>query len=230
VENLWGSQFFFKFSIDPIYRTLIIVKNPGSSHHLLPAMLVLLIFTFPSNAQDKTLVDGKDFTKYKRKYFSPHRGIFYSLYVSPVLTVDPLGLGGKSTYGVAAGVRINLWESKAPEVKLSGLRVKGLYWATGYEYYPRQYNKIYTSLWLRIKTFIPIAARTDWIYGYGYGLRGMAQRFCFGVEIKKITLFLCGETFTYYSKVLGYPPETKSPYTNAGAIMLVIPIVNRLDR
>jgi len=192
--------------------------------------LFLLIFTFSCHAQDKIQVDGKDFTKYKRSYFSPHRGIFYSFYLSPVLTVDPLGLGGKSTYGASAGVRVNLWESKAPEVRFSGLRVRGLYWATGYEYYPRQFDRIYTSLWLRIKTFLPIAARADALYDYGYGLRGTAERYCIGIEIKKMTLFLCGETVTTYYKPWGFSPETRSPYTNAGAIMLVIPVLSRIDR
>ena len=111
-----------------------------------------------ANGQFKTL-DGKIFKSYKAGYFKPKRGFQYNLFLSPVLTVDPLGIGGKSTYGLGAGTRINLWESKAADNILQGLRIKGLYMGLGYEFYPQQSDNLYATIWLRVKTFMPITAR-----------------------------------------------------------------------
>lgn len=175
-------------------------------------------------------VDGKSFEKYKSSYFNPHRGLFYTLYFAPVVTVDPLGIGGKSTYAVSLGGRVNLWESKSVFNKLNGLKVSGFYLGGGFEYYPQQYNKTYISAWMRIKTFMPLVARMDGIYASGYGLKGLTTRFCFGFEIKSVTILLCGEVYKKYINGLGYHPNTESPYANAGNIMLIVPLVTRKDK
>jgi hypothetical protein len=177
-------------------------------------------------AQQKT-VDGQTYTKYKRAYFTPKRGLNYSLYVAPVLTVDPLGLGGKSTYALSIISRITLWESKLAGQQLQGLRIKGLYTSLGYEYYPQQFDNLYASLWLRVKTFMPIVARMDGLYSFGYGKQGIASRFCFGFEIRKFTVLLSGTIYSASTvKLFGDHPTTDSPYSNAGAIMLLIPVYN----
>lgn len=175
-------------------------------------------------------MDGKTYTAYKASHFKPHRGMFYTLYAAPVVTVDPLGFGGTSTYGLALGARINLWESKTPPGKYSGLKVTGFYTGLAYEYYPQQYDKAFASLWLRIKTIIPLAARADLVYSSGYGLKGVSYRYCFGFEVKRITVFFSGETGGPWFQDLGPPPSTESPYANAGAIMLLIPIYERRDK
>lgn len=177
-----------------------------------------------------TSVDGKEFTQYNAGHFKPHRGLFYNVFVSPVYTVDPLGFGGASTFGLGLGTRINLWESKTPSSKYTGLKIMGLYTALGFEYYPEQYNKMHLSLWLRIKALIPLAARGDIIYARGYGLQGINYRYCFGFEIKRVTVFLCGETGGPFFVDLGKSPKTVSPYANSGAIMLIIPILQRKDK
>lgn len=175
-------------------------------------------------------MDGKTYTAYRASHFKPHRGLFYTLYASPVITVDPLGFGGTSTYGLGLGARINLWESKTPPGKYSGLKVTGFYTALAYEYYPKQYDKSYISMWLRIKTIVPLAARADLVYSTGYGLQGITYRYCFGFEVKRITVFFCGETGGPWFQNLGPHPASESPYANAGAIMLVIPIYERRDK
>lgn len=195
---------------------------------LLVVMCIVLAGTAAS--AQKTNIDGKEFQPYRAGHFKPHRGLFYQFYVSPVITVDPLGLGGMSTYGVSLGTRLNVWESKTPDKKFSGLKMKGFYLAGGYEYYPQQYDKIYGSLWLRIKTFMPITAKIDMIYATGYGLQGFSTRFCFGFEVKKISIFLCGETYRAYQAAFGYHPNTESPYVNAGSIMAIIPIYTRREK
>ena len=188
-----------------------------------------VIGAFDAGAQNTISVDGKEFTSYKPKYFTSHRGIFYSVYLSPVLTVDPLGLGGKSTYGLSIGSQISLWENKTPDNVLTGLKIKGLYTALGYEYYPRQYDKAYASLWIRIKAFIPLAGKIDYIYAYGYGLQGITTRYCVGFEVKKITIFLCGEI--WFKHLLGGPhPNFETPYSNHGEIMAVIPVFSRKEK
>jgi hypothetical protein len=189
----------------------------------------LVFYGFFLAAQQNVTVDGQNFNRYNRRYFSPHRGLFYTIYVSPVLTVDPLGFGGKSTYGIALGSRIRLWESKTPDNSFTGLKIAGLYTALAYEYYPKQYDKIYASLWLRVKSFIPLAGRADYIYAKGYGLSGISYRFGVGTEVKGISLFVCGEY--YFSHALGGPhPNSESPYTNAGEILAVIPIFTRKEK
>jgi len=181
-------------------------------------------------AQDTKDIDGKTYTAYSASNFKPHRGLFYSLYFSPVLTVDPLGFGGTSTYGLGLGARINIWESKTPPGKLSGLKLTGFYGAVAYEYYPQQYDKSYTSLWLRLKTIIPLAARADLVYSRGYGLQGISYRYCVGIEVKRVTLFFCGETGGPWVTNLGPHPRTESPYANSGSILLIIPVYERKDR
>lgn len=177
-------------------------------------------------AQQK-IIEGQSFTRYKPGYFKPKRGLNYMIYVSPVLTVDPLGLGGRSTYALALGSRIPLWESRLTDHALQGLRIKGLYTAIAYEYYPQQFDNIYMSLWLRIKTFMPIVARVDGLYSYGSGRQGLMTRFCFGFEIRKFTLLASGTIYSHNSYLLfGDHPTTTSPYSNAGAIELVIPVYN----
>lgn len=179
--------------------------------------------------QDTISVGGKVFQRYRPKYFSPHRGLFYSIYVSPVITIDPLGFGGKSALGVSLGSKFRLWESKTPENLLTGIKIRGFYTAFGYEYYPRQYSKSYASLWMRIKAFIPLAGKADLIYASGYGLRGISTRYCVGFEVKSITIFLCGE-FYFYHALGSTHPNFESPYTNAGEIMAVIPLINRKEK
>lgn len=183
-----------------------------------------------SQAQDTLEVDGKSYTAYSASHFKPHRGIFYTLYASPVVTVDPLGFGGTSTYGLGAGVRLNIWESKTPPGKLSGLKMTGFYGAVAYEYYPKQYDKSYASLWLRLKTIIPLAARADLVYSRGYGLQGISYRYSVGIEIRRITLFFSGETGGPWFSDLGRHPRTESPYSNSGSILLVIPVFSRKDQ
>jgi len=172
-------------------------------------------------------VDGKTFIRYNRKHFNPHRGLFYALYGAPLVTVDPLGIGGKSTYGVSVGGRLNLWESRSPHNKFSGVKIHGLYIGGGYEYYPRQYNKLYGSFWLRIKTIMPIVARADAILAHGSGMAGISRRYGFGFEVKKMTILLCGEYHWYFSPMLGWHPLLESPYANQGAIHLLIPLYTR---
>ncbi|MFZ6013372.1 MAG: hypothetical protein ACOYXT_23725 [Bacteroidota bacterium] len=186
-------------------------------------ILIIFLFLNVAHAQEKTL-DGKIFTAYKRSHFTPKRGLYYTLYLSPLVTVDPLGLGGKSTYALGAGTQIRLWESRTPDKALQGLRIKGWYTAAGYEYYPNQYDNIYGSLWLRVKTFMPITARIDGVYSFGYGMQGVSTRYCFGFEIKKFTVLLCGSIYRYSTSRYGFHPFVESQYTNAGAIMLVVPV------
>ena len=188
-----------------------------------------VICVFQAYAQNSISVDGKEFTRYRPKYFSPHRGIFYSIFLSPVVTVDPLGFGGKSTYGMSLGSQIRLWESKTPENLLTGIKIRGFYTAFGHEYYPQQYSKTYASLWLRFKAFIPLAGKIDYIYASGYGLKGLTIRYCAGFEVKKITIFVCGESWFYYA-LGGRHPNFETPYTNAGEIMAVIPVFTRKEK
>lgn len=197
--------------------------------HGLGATICIILTGITATAQGTT-IDGKEFESYRAGHFKPHRGLFYQLYLSPVVTVDPLGISGKSTYGISLGSRINLWESKTPDKKLSGLKMKGFYFAGGYEYYPQQYDKIYGSLWLRIKTFMPIAAKADLIYATGYGLQGITYRFCVGFEVKSISIFFCGEISGSFYKYLGPHPNTESPYGNAGSILAIIPVFTRKEK
>ncbi len=191
-------------------------------------ILCICAMNFIGAVAQPAMVDGKIFNPYRAGHFRPHRGIYYSLFVSPVLTIDPLGFGEKSTYGISLGSQIRLWESKTPENILSGFKFKGLYTAAGYEYYPQQYDKIYASLWLRIHAFIPLCGKFDYIYATGYGLKGISYRFCAGVEFRKVSLFLCGEYYFY--QLLGPHPNSESPYTNAGEIMAIIPVFTRKEK
>jgi hypothetical protein len=184
---------------------------------------------FQACGQDKLNRDGQGFVKYKRNYFSPHRGLFYSFYVSPVLTVDPLGIGGRSTYAIALGTQIRIWESKSADKSLTGLKLKGFYTAFGYEYYPKQIDKVYASLWIRFKTFMPLTGKIDAIYAYGNGRKGMAARTCVGFELKKISIFVCGET-TGFRSFFGPHPYSDSPYTNVGEILAIIPVFTRVEK
>jgi hypothetical protein len=201
---------------------------PSGGQYLVLSLVFLAGF-FQASGQEKISVDGKEFTKYNRKYFSPQRGLFYSFYVSPVLTVDPLGISGKSTYALALGAQIRIWENKSADKSLTGLKLKGFYTAFGYEYYPRQIDKLYASLWIRIKTFMPLTGKIDAIYVYGNGRKGLASRVCVGFEVKKISVFLCGET-TGFTSVFGPHPYSDSPYSNVGEILAIIPVFTRVEK
>ena len=185
---------------------------------------LLAHFSFVT-AQEKN-IDGQNYTKYKPGYFKPKRGLNYSLYVAPVLTVDPLGIGGKSTYALSVGSQFRLWESKTPDNALRGLHVKGWYTAIGYEYYPQQFDNLYASLWFRVKTFMPLAARVDGMYSFGETGRGLSIRYCFGIEIKRITILACGVYTKWAVANWGWHPSLDSPYTNVGAITILIPFYN----
>jgi len=191
--------------------------------------LVLLVGSFQASGQDNRTGDEKGFTKYNRNSFSPHRGLFYSFYVSPVLTVDPLGIGGRSTYAIALGTQVRIWESKSADKSLTGLKLKGFYTAFGYEYYPKQIDKVYASLWIRFKTFMPLTGKIDAIYAYGNGRKGLASRVCVGFELKKISIFACGET-TGFTSFFGPHPYADSPYTNVGEILAIIPVFTRVEK
>ncbi|HLZ16656.1 MAG TPA: hypothetical protein VKQ08_06430 [Cyclobacteriaceae bacterium] len=191
------------------------------------SLLTLICFSgVASWAQNSIDVNGKAFTRYSPNYFRPHRGLFYTFYLSPVVTVDPLALGGKSTYAIALGSRIRIWENYSANDKLGGLKMKGIYTAFAYEYYPQQYSKTYISLWARVQNFLPIAFKGDLIYAQGYGLRGFSTRYGIGIEVKSISIFLCGELYKLYSN-LGLHPNAETPYTNAGEILAIIPIYDR---
>ena len=197
--------------------------------HQWSVVLSLLIGPCSVFSQGTINVDGKEFVKARPAYFKPHRGLFYSVYISPVVTVDPLAFGGKSTFGASLGSKFNLWESKTPESPLTGLKIRGFYTAIGYEYYPKQYDKAYASIWMRCKAIIPLSAKADAIYATGYGLKGFSARYCVGFEVGVVTIFLCGEV--WYSKALEGPhPVTRSPYTNAGEIMAVVPLWTRKEK
>jgi hypothetical protein len=114
----------------------------------------IFLFSIQPIYSQTRVIEGKEFTRYRPKYFKPKLRIHYNIYLSPSLTVDPLNIGGKSAYAISVGTRINLWESKTPMKALQGLKVNGWYFGGGYEYYPQQYDKIYASLWIRIKTFM----------------------------------------------------------------------------
>ena len=206
------------------------LKHSGSVLRCSSLLICTLFLTIHSYAQNSTEVDGKTFTRYQSKYFRPHRGVFYTLFVSPVVTVDPLDLGGKPAYAISLGSRFRIWESYAANNKLGGLKLKGIYTAIGHEYYPQQYNKTYFSMWVRIQNFLPIAFKGDLIYAQGYGLRGLSSRWGIGIELKNITVFLCGETYKVYSPEMGYHPNVKSPYTNAGEFLVIIPIYSRKEK
>ena len=183
----------------------------------------LIVFVFADAAAQQKTIDGKDFSTYKPGAFKPKHGLYYSLFVSPVYTIDPLGLGGKSTYALSLGARINLWESKSPDLK--GLKIKGWYIGGGYEYYPQQFDMAYLSIWLRVKTFIPLVGKIDKIYAYDGTYRGLMTRYCIGVEVKKLSLMLSGSTF---GPINGEDqPVYYSEYTTAGSIILIIPLYTR---
>lgn len=196
--------------------------------HVILTWCFIIMVSF-SYGQDKTL-DDKIFKSYNARYFKPKRGPQYNLFLSPVLTVDPLGIGGKSTYGLGAGTRINLWESKAADNILQGLRIKGLYMGLGYEFFPQQSDNLYATIWLRVKTFMPITLRRDMVYSYGYGLRGVSARYCIGFEVKNISVLLAGTTTSFYSPIFGEHPYLVSPYANVGSIILVIPVYNHFPQ
>lgn len=212
--------------------SLYCLKNSKTSLRQVCLLAPVFLFTLSSFAQNSTTeVDGKTFTRYQPKYFRPHRGVFYTLFVSPVITLDPLDITGKSsTYGISLGSRFRIWESYTANNKLGGLKLKGFYTAIGHEYYPQQYSKTYFSVWARIQNFLPIAFKGDVIYAHGYGLRGWSGRWGIGIELKKITVFLCGETYTYKSPEFGLHPNTRSPYTNAGEFLVIIPIYSRKEK
>lgn len=199
---------------------LDLVARYAKVQSLYLAVIFIVIVDSMAVAQQKT-IDGKDFTAYKSGAFKPRHGLYYSIYLSPVLTVDPLGLGGKSTYALSLGTRINLWESKSPDVK--GLKIKGWYIGGGYEYYPQQFDMAYLSIWLRVKTFIPLVGKIDKIYAFEGESRQIMTRYCIGVEVKKLSLFLSGTTYTPINGV----EQPVSDYTTAGSIILVIPLYTR---
>jgi hypothetical protein len=171
------------------------------------------------------LIEGKEYKPYQPRYFKPKFHLRYTLYLSPIVTVDPLGIGGKSAYALAAGVRINLWESKTPILSNTGLKVNGWYLGGGYEFFPQQYDKIYSSLWIRIKTFMQFVGRLDGVYSYGYGVTGIGSRYSAGFEVKKITIMVCGELF--YLAGQRDHPGLYSDYFNKAAIFVIIPIYTK---
>jgi hypothetical protein len=188
-------------------------------------LTVLFSIIFFNNAlgQEK-IIDDKVFKRYKASYFKPKKGLNYTLCFAPVLTVDPLGIGGKSTYALSAVTNVTLWESKLNAASLQGLRFKEFYTAVGYEYFPKQFDNIFASIGVRIKTFMPLALRMDGMYSFGYGLIGTSTRFCVGFEIRNIAFFATGTTSGGTIKYFGDPPSSKSKYVNVGSIMLVIPL------
>jgi hypothetical protein len=193
---------------------------------LAACVFIFLVHVIPAQAQ-KT-VDGQTFTRYKAGHFRSEKPLNYNLFLAPLITVDPLGIGGKSTYALSAGSQITLWESKLDVKSLQGLRIKELYTALGYEFFPKQFDNLYASLGIRIKTFMPIVARMDGMYSFGDGRRGIATRFCFGFEIERFTVLLSGTIISGNSyEIFGdFHPTTYSPYSNAGGILLLIPIYN----
>jgi len=199
---------------------------------LLVFITCCLLFYQSSTAQTKT-VDGQSYTRYKPGYFKPKKGVDYSVFLSPVLTVDPLGVGGKSTYAIGVGTNVVLWESKSASTSLQGLKIQNFYMGLGAEYYPQQYDKIYISMGIKIRTFMPLAARMERILDIGDGLVGTSARFCFGFEVKKITIFLCGiSDYRVFGKetTTNVHPYNKTHFANAGAVLLVIPVYNHVGR
>lgn len=194
----------------------LVTRHSKVEFLFLTAIIVVLVVA-DAPAQKKT-IDGKDFSTYQPRDFKPKHGLFYSLYISPVFTIDPLGLGGKSTYALSLGARINLWESKSPDTKAQ--KVKGWYVGGGYEYYPKQFDMVYVSIWLRVKTFFPLVGKIDAIYAYDGLHSGLMSRYCIGVEVKKLSLFLSGTSYGLTAE----HPKSYSEYTTAGSIILVIPI------
>jgi hypothetical protein len=199
------------------------LRYPAFTYVILTCCLTIF---FSSTSGQVESFDGKPFQSYKKRVFRPERKLQYNLYLSPVITVDPLGIGGKSTYAIGTGSRINLWESKIIDNNLQGLRIKGLYVGFGYDYYPQQADDLYTSLWLRVKTFMPITARLDLVYSFGDELHGLSSRYCVGFEVRKIALLLTGSIHNFISPVFGDHPHLDSPYSNVGSVMMVIPVFN----
>jgi hypothetical protein len=198
-----------------------------SSSKLNAIAIVFILFSFSSvSVAQSRVFNGQEYTKYKAKYFKPKKGLTYSLYLSPVLTVDPLGVKGQSTYAFGGGANVTLWESKAPASALQGLKIQSIYMGVGYENYPQQFDKVYISFGLRIQTFMPLAARMERIIDFGQDAVGSSARFCLGFEVKKITVFLCG--VTGWTGL--YHPVFESKYSNVGAIMLVIPVYNHTGK
>ena len=181
-------------------------------------------FIFSSLDAQVNTFDGKTFKPYKSAYFKPKRGLQYNLYLSTLLTVDPLGIGGKSTYALGIGSRINIWESKVSGHNLQGLKITGFYTGFGYDLYPQQSDDVYASLWLRLKTFMPITGKIDVVYSYGNELKGLSSRYCVGFEIKNIAVLLTGSIHNFTSPVFGDHPHLNSPYSNVGSIMLIVPV------
>jgi hypothetical protein len=180
-----------------------------------------LLFT-NAFSQNKS-VEGKEFSPYKASDFKPKKGLFYLLYISPVYTVDPLGIGGKSTYALSLGARFNIWESRSSELR--GLKIKGWYVGGGYEYYPQQFDLIYLSAWMRVKTFLPLVGKIDYIYADDGEHRGRMTRYCLGVEVRKISIMLSG---TVFGPINGEAqPIYYSDYTNSGCIIVIIPVYTR---
>lgn len=183
--------------------------------------VVFILFSFFSHAQQK-IYDGKEFSAYRPGAFTPKRGLFYSFHLAPVYTIDPLGFGGKSTYALSVGTRINIWESKTDDLR--GLKIKGWYVGGGYEYYPQQFDMVFITFWLRVNAFIPLVGKIDYIYAFDGIHSGLMARSCIGVEVKKLSLFLCGTTSSTANE---QHPKYFSDYTTAGSILLVIPIYTR---
>ena len=192
---------------------------------------ILFYFCISSgvNAQQKQ-IDGQTFTRYKPGYFKPKRGLNYSLIAAAIYTVDPLGIGGKSTYGISPIANIRLWGSKSEERARYGLHISEWYTSIGYDFFPRQFDNVFASIGVRIKTFMPLSLRMDAIYSYGYGLIGTSTRFCVGFEIGKVTFFATGTTSGGTTPYFGEHPYMRSPYFNAGSIMLLIPVYNHEAR
>jgi hypothetical protein len=214
-------------------RKLILISLSDFPQPVFLAFLsVFFSFVFSPFAfgQQKT-VDGLQYTQHKAAHFRPHRRLNYEIYSAAILNVDPLGIGGRSTYAVSAGTNVALWESKTKDQALQGLRFKGLYTAVLYEYYPLQYDNIGLSLWTRIKTFMPLVGRMDGLYSFGYGDRGVATRFCVGFDVRKFTVLMTGTIYSHHSyDWFGDHPVYSSPYTNSGSIMLLFPFYKHNDR
>ena len=183
----------------------------------LPLQIILCARIDIAYSQTKE-IDNKTFTAYRASDFRPPAKILFSIYVSPVFTFDPMGRGGKSTYGVSLGAAINLWESKLPT---SRNIIKGIYLGAGYEYYPQTFDLTYLSLWLRFRALVPLVVKFDEAYSKDGLKSGFTTRYGIGVDIKRISILICG---SYYHNESTDHPAMDAEYTHDATLMVIIPI------